>query len=150
MYTYTGSNCLKSTEMTWMTVDEIKQKDTKGEIQHLEDVSKVFKDVSGVTSTSIAEVQWVRSKLRDECNRWAFEGTCTPSEEKKKYSEFVIDEKCQPSKLSLPKLGVEAGTKPVPRLRIEESLLHDKLEQTTGKFYQLQIADGNVKMNPAV
>ena len=133
--------------MTWLTVDEIKQKDTKGEIHNLEDVNKTFKEVDGVSCNSLEEVQWVRSKLRDECNRWAYEGMCTPSQDKKKYKEFAIDEKCQPSKLS--KVGIEAGTNPVPRLRFEESVLPDKLEQTTGKFYKLQITDGKVTMNPA-
>ena len=135
--------------MTWLTVDEIKQKDTKGEIHNLEDVSKTFKEVDGVSCNSLEEVQWVRSKLRDECNRWAYEGMCTPSQDKKKYKEFAIDEKCQPSKLSLPKVGIEVGTNPVPRLRFEESVLPEKLEQSTGLFYKLQITDGKVTMNPA-
>ena len=142
-------SALKFAKMTWMTVDEIKQKDTKGEIHHLEDVSKTFKDVNGVTCNSLAEVEWVRSKLRDECNRWSFEGMSTPCQEKKKYEEFAIDEKCQPSKLSLPKVGIEAGTNPVPRLRFEESILPNKFEQTTGRYYELQIMDGKVKMTPA-
>eukprot|EP00731_Ephydatia_muelleri_P014172 Em0007g1482a len=133
----------------WLTVDEIKKQDTKGEIQHLEDVCKIIKDVTGIMCISVPDVDWVRTKLRNECNRWSYHGECKPEGMDKNFKEFSIDEGCQPSKLSLPKLGIEAGTNPVPRLRIEQSIIPDKLEQTTGKFYQLQIIEGKVKMTPA-
>ena len=93
------------------------------------------------------------SKLKDDQNRWTFDGTFTPAREQPDqksptYKQFINDDERQPRTMQpLSMLKIETGWQPIPRLRLNEELLQGDLEEMIHQFYKLSVVEGKVKMD---
>ena len=129
------------------------REDKDHRIHNVDEINKVRTNVQGLICNSIAEVQWIISKLKDEQNRWMFEGTFRPAceEQGKKgatYKQFVNDDERQPRTMQpLSMIKIETGWQPIPQLRLNEELMEGEMEETCGRLYKLVVMEGKVKMD---